>query len=364
MSIALGVHVGVDEISAVLIEADLPELGPVAARTAAVASVPGGVGDAATTMLGIMRVQAAQQDLLIARSAIVCDSLLVCGIVRAALTAHQISDVLVVDAGDPRLDGELPLGTAAALIGIAVAPSEWTDDGDSTDSVPAEPARGARLAMIGLGVAVLAALSGATVWALTAIGPAENSVVGTADTTDVGAIPRSGSTAISPSSTQAVAGVMHSPADPATIPPVETELFESPVFGPVPVASWSEAPPAAPVPTPAEEVSAVGGGSDGGQSGGGRKPGGGVGGGNSNNGNSGEDSGGSGGGNSDGHNSGGGVAGGGDSGGGSEETETPTVDPEPETEEPTTDPPSTTTDVPATTEATSTVSEPSEGPVE
>ncbi|CCQ13722.1 Shikimate kinase [Rhodococcus sp. AW25M09] len=357
MSIALGVHVGVDEISAVLIEAELPELGPVAARTVSIASVPGGVGDAATTMLGIMRVQAAQHDLHIARSAIVCDSLLLCGIVRAALAAHHVSDVAVVDAGDPRLDDELPLGIAAAQIGIP-ATARSTGGPTADDSATGDQgwrgtdtSRSARLAMIGLGVAVLAALSGATVWALTAVRPAENPVVGTADISDVAEIPSSGSEAGAPSSVPAIAGPAGVPPDPSTVPAVEAGLFEAPVYGPVPVDVRSETLPAGPVPSPAVEATGGGPVGEGGNSGSNK------------------------------------------SDDGSPDTATvdpkpkpkpkpnpvpkPEPEPEPETgtEEPPTDSPTTTTDSPTTTtdsptttteapETTSTVSEPAENPVE
>ncbi|OZD85860.1 hypothetical protein CH273_03835 [Rhodococcus sp. 05-339-2] len=164
MAIALGIHVGAEEVSAVLVEADLPELGAISTRTVSVAAVPGGVGDAVTTMLGIMRVQAAQNDLRISGSGVVCDSIALCGIVRAALAAHEVRDVVVVDAGDPRLNAEVPLGVAAALIGTVDALTAWAGGpvdvpAESVDEVwngsgsdAAGTPRGARLTMIGLGV--------------------------------------------------------------------------------------------------------------------------------------------------------------------------------------------------------------------
>ncbi|MGB2719775.1 MAG: hypothetical protein WBC54_08495, partial [Rhodococcus sp. (in: high G+C Gram-positive bacteria)] len=343
---------------------DLPELGPISTRTVSVSAVPGGVGDAVTTMLGIMRVQAAQNDLLISGSGVVCDSIALCGIVRAALAAHHVRDVGVVDAGDPRLDGDYSLDIAAALIGTAVAPIEWTgepvavpaeavdEDWSGSDGDVADTPRSARLTMIGLGVAVLAALSGATVWALSAAGPTQNPVV---DTADVAEMPSGGDGEAASSSVAVVADSAVPPPGPSAVPPVEAGLFEAPVYGPVPVGTWSEAVPVGPVPTTFGEVSSGGGNSGAVESGGGRP---GVvtgGGGNAGSGDSDGDAGGG--------NSGGGDSGGGDSGG----EETPTVDPapepEPEPEVPSTDPSEPTTEVPETTEPT-TDAEPSADPVE
>nr|WP_314145122.1 hypothetical protein [uncultured Rhodococcus sp.] len=391
MAIALGVHVGAEEVSASLVEADLPELGPISTRTVSVAAVPGGVGDAVTTMLGIMRVQAAQNDLLISGSGVVCDSIALCAIVRAALAAHQVRDVGVVDAGDPRLDADYSLGVAAALIGIAAAPAEWTgdpgavstamsDEGSSgSDSDATGTPRSARLTMIGLGVAVLAALSGATVWALSASGPTQNSVV---DTADVAEMPSSGNDATS-SSVAVVADSAVPPPESSTVPPRRAGSFEAPVYGPVQVGTWSETLPVGPVPTSAAEVSSGGGNSGavdsggdrpgavtggGGNAGGDNAGGGDSGGGNAGGGDSG--GGASGGGNPGGGDSGGGNPGGGDSGGGdSGGGVTPPVDPdpdpepEPEPEVPPTDPSDPTTEVPEVTEP-DTDPEPSADPVE
>ncbi|WP_155289389.1 hypothetical protein [Rhodococcoides fascians] len=343
MSIALGVHVGVEEVSAVLVEADLPELGPISTRTVSVAAAPGGVGDAVTTMLGIMRVQAAQNDLHIVGSAVVCDSIALCGIVRAALVAHAVRDVGVVDAGDPRLDVEVPFAVAAALFGTATGPASWRselspDELDAGEDVGGPSGgdrtgtpRSARLTMIGLGIAILAALSGATVWALAATGSEQSPAVGTADAVVV---------AETPSSATVVAGTTGTPLGSSTLPSVDAQGVEAPPFGPVPVGVWSEPPPAALVPTPvADAASGTGG------SGGGGQPDRAIvgGGGNSSDAPDGDES-----------------------GGGRTPTKDPKPqpepEPEPEPEVPDTDPPTTTVEVPVTTEPTSTPEEPSAEP--
>ncbi|OZE30378.1 hypothetical protein CH256_14880 [Rhodococcus sp. 05-2254-6] len=347
MAIALGVHVGDDEISAALVEADLPELGPISTRTVSVSSAPGGVGDAVTTMLGIMRVQAAQNDLLISGSGVVCDSIALCGTVRAALAAHDIHDVGVVDAGDPRLNSAVPSVIAAALIGakaalaepVAVPTATGEEDRSGSGSDVAGTPRSARLTMIGLGVAVLAALSGATVWALAASDPTQNSVV---DTADVAEVPSSGDNEAA-SSAVVVADSAVPSTDPSAVPAVDTGLLEAPAYGPMPVGTWSAAPTAGSVPTPDVEASSGGGNSgrvdtggvDAGavDSGGGR-----PGGGNSGGGDSGGDS--------------GGGDSGGDSGGEEPTTVDPPPEPEPETEVPSTDPAEPTTEVPEITEPT------------
>ncbi|MDI9894129.1 hypothetical protein QM797_05270 [Rhodococcus sp. IEGM 1381] len=341
MSIALGVHVGVEEVSAVLVEADLPELGPISTRTVSVAAAPGGVGDAVTTMLGIMRVQAAQNDLHIVGSAVVCDSIALCGIVRAALAAHDVRDVGVVDAGDPRLDAEVPFAVAAALFGTATGPAAWRGE-LSADGLEAgedvgspfvrdrtDTPRSARLTMIGLGVAVLAALSGATVWALAATGPEQSPAVDTADAIVV---------AETPSSATVVADSTGAPLDSSSVPSVDPRAVEAPPFGPVPVGAWSEPPPAGLVPTPVAEAASGTGGSGGGGSADGGRPDRVI------------------------------VGGGGNSpfddeaGGGQTPTKDPKPEPEPEPEIPDTDPPTTTVEVPVTTEPTSTPEEPAAEP--
>lgn len=359
MAIALGIHVGAEEVSAVLVEADLPELGAISTRTVSVAAVPGGVGDAVTTMLGIMRVQAAQNDLRISGSGVVCDSIALCGIVRAALAAHEVRDVVVVDAGDPRLNAEVPLGVAAALIGTVDALTAWAGGpvdvpAESVDEVwngsgsdAAGTPRGARLTMIGLGVAVLAALSGATVWALSAAGPTQNSVVDSADRTEM---PSAGGSEVASSSVAVVAGSAVPPPAPSAVPSIEAGVFEAPVYGPVPVGTWSEALPASPVPT---SMSSSGGGDSRAGSGGGR-PGVVSGGGSEGRGDSDGDA--------DGGASGGGNSGGGGDSGGEETT---TVEPEPDPDPPTTTSPiETTTEVPVTTEPTTVDEEPAASPVE
>ncbi|OZD08052.1 hypothetical protein CH275_05675 [Rhodococcus sp. 06-235-1A] len=327
MSIALGVHVGVEEVSAVLVEADLPELGPVSTRAVSVAAAPGGVGDAVTTMLGIMRVQAAQNDLHIVGSAVVCDSIALCGIVRAALAAHDVRGVGVVDVGDPRLDAEVPWGIAAALFGTANSPAasigETVGDGFAVgegggrrfEGDASDTPRSARLTMIGLGVAILGALSGATVWALAAAGPAQNGVV---ETIDVAERPSSGDGATGSSPVVVVADSAGAVSSPSAVPPVAAALLEVPVYGPAPVVTWSEVLPTGPVITPTGGALTTGGNSSGGRQGG-------V--------------------------TGGGSSAGDGSDGDSDAGETSTVDPipEPEPETPTTDP-EPTTEVPVTTD--------------
>ncbi|MEU3471837.1 hypothetical protein [Rhodococcus sp. NPDC006774] len=367
MAIALGVHVGVEEVSASLVEADLPELGPISTRTVSVSSVPGGVGDAVTTMLGIMRVQAAQNDLLISGSGVVCDSIALCGTVRAALAAHDVRDVGVVDAGDPRLNSAVPLGIAAALIGAKAALAEPVSvsaaTGDEGRSGSAGDGTGtprsARLTMIGLGVAVLAALSGATVWALAAADPTQNPVVDTAE------MPSSEDGGAVSTSVAVIADSAVPPTAPSAVPPVEAGLFDAPVYGPISIVDWSDAVLGGSVPTPNGEVSSGGGNSRAVDSDGGRP---GVVTGGGGNAGSGDSDGATGGGASGGGHSGGGHPGGGNSGGGgggSGGGETPTVDPEPEPEPevPPTEPSEPTTEVPETTEPT-TDAAPSADPVE
>lgn len=344
MSIALGVHVGVDEVSAVLVEADLPELGAVSTRVVSVASAPGGVGDAVTTMLGIMRVQAAQNDLTIMGSAVVCDSIVLCGIVRDALAAHRVRDVVVVDAGDPRLDSGVPMGIAAALFGVVAAAAtsgELSTDGREDIEAGDGPSGGdrtgnprtARLTMIGLGIAVLAALSGATVWAMTATGPESNPAVGTAD-----------AVADMPSSARVVVDTTGAPSGSPSASAVETKTLEAPEFGPVPIGAWSE--PALSeglVPAPVADAASETGGSGGSGSGGGGKPDRVIvgGGGNSSDAPDVEES-----------------AGGRTSTVSPKPQPQPDPEPEPEPEVPDTDSPTTTVEVPETTEPTSTSEEP------
>ncbi|OZD44302.1 hypothetical protein CH252_00445 [Rhodococcus sp. 06-1477-1B] len=242
MSVALGVHVGTDEISAVLVETDLPGLGPVTSRPVSIAAAPGGIGDAVATVLGIMRVQAAQRDLIVDGAAVVCDNLLHGEIVRAALADHRVVEVLAMD--DPRLPDEYPLDVAAAVVGaasrtgrppgdeIAAGQPGLDDRAGEFDAA----SRGSRWTMVGLGVAVLAALSGATVWAFSSPAPTQDAVLDTADSSIAPSVP--GRPASSAGPVVPVAG-------PSAVPPIGAGVLDVSTAGSGSGGIWIDAFPAA-----------------------------------------------------------------------------------------------------------------------
>ncbi|MDQ0281162.1 hypothetical protein [Rhodococcoides fascians] len=244
MSVALGVHVGTDEISAVLVETDLPGLGPVTSRPVSIAAAPGGIGDAVATVLGIMRVQAAQRDLIVDGAAVVCDNLLHGEIVRAALADHRVVDVEVLAMDDPRLPDEYPLDVAAAVVGaasrtgrpsgdeIAAGQPDWDDRAGEYDAA----SRGSRWTMVGLGVAVLAALSGATVWAFSSPAPTQDAVLDTADSSIAPSAPGR------PASN---AGPVVPVAGPSAVPPIGAGVLDVSTAGSGSGGIWIDAVPAA-----------------------------------------------------------------------------------------------------------------------
>ncbi|TFI41682.1 hypothetical protein E4P29_19390 [Rhodococcus sp. 1R11] len=225
MSVALGVHVGTDEISAVLVQTDLPGLGPVASRPVSLTAAPGGIGDAVATVLGIMRVQAAQRDLIVDGAAVVCDNPLQGEIVRAALADHRVVDVEVLAMDDPRLPDEYPSDVAAAVVGAASRTGRASSDEVSTvqsgwddraaDSEAAS--RKSRWATVGLGVAVLAALSGATVWAFSSPAPTRDAVLDTAG---------SSITPSTPGRPASGAGAVDPVAGPSAVPPIGAGVLD------------------------------------------------------------------------------------------------------------------------------------------
>lgn len=188
MSVALGVRVCEDAISAVLVETHLPGLGPVASRPVSIAATPGGVGDAVITVIGIMRVQAAQRKLVVDGAAVVCADLAHCDAVRAALAARHLDDVEVLAVGDPRLDDRYPLDVAAAVVGAAGRVDGLVEEPGAVgtgvrdaDTASGRASRYSTPVMVGLALAALAAVSGATVWALTVAAPMQSSVRDTAE---------------------------------------------------------------------------------------------------------------------------------------------------------------------------------------
>ena len=160
MRIALGVHVSTYEVTASLVDTSLPELGPIARRTVAVASAPGGIAGAVSTALGFMRVQAMQNDLELAGAAVVCEDAPQREMIAGALAETESVPPLVVDIFHESLsDAYAPDISAALLVGET-----------SPHVPPPLPARAeSRRAwpVATMGACVLAALGGVTAWAMT-----------------------------------------------------------------------------------------------------------------------------------------------------------------------------------------------------
>ncbi|MDJ0395609.1 hypothetical protein QMK17_20010 [Rhodococcus sp. G-MC3] len=158
MRVAVGVHVSTNNVTASLVDTTLPELGPIASRTVAVATTPGGIGGAVATALGFMRVQALQNGLHVVGAAVVCENALQREIVADTLAESEATPV--VDIFDDRLsDVHAPDVSAALLVGqteVVAAPAPIRAEHRGIWPVAA------------VGACVLAALGGVTAWAMTA----------------------------------------------------------------------------------------------------------------------------------------------------------------------------------------------------
>lgn len=207
MRIAVGVHVSTYEVTASLVDTTLPELGPIASRTVAVAAAPGGIGGAVSTALGFMRVQAMQNDLDVAGAAVVCENALQREIVADALAELESEPTPVVDIFDERLsDAYTPDVSAALLVGDVVA----------TAAAPVSMIdRRGIWPVAAVGACVLAALGGVTAWAMTATPQAED-----ATSTVSVVVPTTTPGSVSSSSSPGAGGPPQAPSSAAPPPEV------------------------------------------------------------------------------------------------------------------------------------------------
>ncbi|WP_072806241.1 hypothetical protein [Rhodococcoides yunnanense] len=241
MRIALGVHVGTYEVVASLVDIEFPQLGPVASRTVQVATAPGGIAGAVSSALGFMRIQAAQNDLLVVGAAVVCEDSLQRLLVADALAESEPEPVLVLDIFDPRLvDGYSP-DVAAALLAAVVEPAV------SHRVVRPEERRGFWPATTAAACA-LAALGVVTAWAVTTQSPAE----------PTGVIPVEAvhPTPVSPAAaapTVVPGSVAAEPVLPVLEPTAEIVIVRPPVYTPFPMTEVS--PPPGQGVSPGQDVS-------------------------------------------------------------------------------------------------------------
>lgn len=179
MRIALGVHVSTFEVTASLVDVDLPELGPVATRVVSVETVPDGIGKAVATALGSTRVQALQSGLAVTGAAVVCENAMQCQIVIDAVAASETHPLIVVDIFDSHLVDGMPLDVAAALlVGVLdpVIPARRT-------VALSDPRRGI-WHVAAVGALMLAALGGVSALAMTVDPAVDTRMVVPADSVD------------------------------------------------------------------------------------------------------------------------------------------------------------------------------------
>ncbi|MBY6690714.1 hypothetical protein HQ313_13995, partial [Rhodococcus sp. BP-331] len=169
MHIVLGISATSDEVTAVLVDIELPRLGPVDERTTPMhTGSPAEVAEAVVTAIGVMRLRASRADLLVTDAAVVLDSPALREPVESALADGHVRDVVIVDAVD--IDPSLEPAVAVAL---------WADldAGDATtgpipvvlpepvDTSTRERRRG--FAVVGAGVAAVVLAASFAVWAAT-----------------------------------------------------------------------------------------------------------------------------------------------------------------------------------------------------
>ncbi len=253
MRIALGVHVSTLEVTASLVDADLPELGPVATRVVSVEAVPDGIGQAVATALASTRIQARQSGLTLTGAAVVCENAMQCQIVIDAVAASKAQPLVVVDIFDSHLVDGLPPDVAAALlVGVLdpVSPTEST--------VAASGPRRGIWQVAAAGALMLAALGGVSALAMTVDPAVDNKTVTPADSVDTPyatSIPKADDSMPSAVVPQAAPNPVVNPAvSPEFVPPVGVSR---------PPAAGTERPrpnlpPAATIaPTPAPTLAAT-----------------------------------------------------------------------------------------------------------
>ncbi|MBM7417187.1 MULTISPECIES: hypothetical protein [Nocardiaceae] len=205
MHIVLGISATSDEVTAALVDVELPRLGPVDERTIPMQTgSPAEVAAAVATSIGVMRLRAARADLLLTGAAVVLESPHLREPVEAALRDGHVRDVVVVDAVD--VDPSLEPVVAVAL---------WADHdtGDAiTGPIPVvlpEPADASSretrrgFAVVGAGVAAAVLAGSFAVWAVT--GPRAPEAAGVAEPLSTSAT----------DSAEAGTGIAPNPAAPA-----------------------------------------------------------------------------------------------------------------------------------------------------
>ncbi|WP_186628604.1 hypothetical protein [Rhodococcus sp. BP22] len=186
MRIALGVHVSTFEVTASLVDADLPELGPVATRVVSVEAVPDGIGQAVVTALGSTRIQALQSGLTVTGAAVVCENAMQCQVVIDAVAASEAQPLIVVDIFDSHLVDGLPPDVAAALLVGVLNPVST-----ARRTVASSGTRRGIWQVAAVGALMLAALGGVSALAMTVDPAVDSRTVIPADSVDTADTPYS-----------------------------------------------------------------------------------------------------------------------------------------------------------------------------
>lgn len=205
MHIVLGISATSDEVTAALVDVELPRLGPVDERTIPIQTgSPAEVAAAVATSIGVMRLRAARADLLLTGAAVVLESPHLREPVESALRDGHVRDVVVVDAVD--VDPSLEPAVAVALwadhdAGDAITGPIPVVLPEPVDASSRETRRG--FAVVGAGVAAAVLAGSFAVWAVT--GPRTPEAAGVAEPLSTSAT----------DSAEAGTGIAPNPAAPA-----------------------------------------------------------------------------------------------------------------------------------------------------
>ncbi|KQU28265.1 MULTISPECIES: hypothetical protein [unclassified Rhodococcus (in: high G+C Gram-positive bacteria)] len=205
MHIVLGISATSDEVTAALVDVELPRLGPVDERTIPMQTgSPAEVAAAVATSIGVMRLRAARADLLLTGAAVVLESPHLREPVESALRDGHVRDVVVVDAVD--VDPSLEPAVAVALwadhdAGDAITGPIPVVLPEPVDASSRETRRG--FAVVGAGVAAAVLAGSFAVWAVT--GPRAPEAAGVAEPLSTSAT----------DSAEAGTGIAPNPAAPA-----------------------------------------------------------------------------------------------------------------------------------------------------
>jgi hypothetical protein len=164
MDVVLGISAGLADVTATLVDPELPQLGAVDERITPLRPDSGmSVGDVVAAAVGVMSLRAERNDLRIRRTTVAYSSAAQRDSIVASFAAQKITGVALADASNPELDSTLATPVAVAVWGIQSA--DTTTFAAIKDPRKQDPSRRG-LALVAGGIAAAVVAGGVAVWAV------------------------------------------------------------------------------------------------------------------------------------------------------------------------------------------------------